>query len=285
MLVSTVGQSPQTVGYPQARWTLATIREQCDWLRVTSLGGMWQVLKRLQLGLKRGRHYVHSPDPEYAAKLAYVQTCLHFAQTDPDRYVAVYLDEVGYSRQPSLAADYAPVGRQHAPLARRSHHQDTVCRGLGALHPLTGQVCYVQFSTITTRRLVQFYTHLHTMFPHAETIFVIQDNWPVHNHPDVLAALLPQDYPFSPPVSASWKHLYASPLRTGSLPIQMVFLPTYSPWLNPIEKLWRWLKQHLLHLHPHADTFDLLKQRVLDFIRQFEQGSPALLRYVGLLPD
>jgi len=63
----------------------------------------------------------------------------------------MYLDEVGYSRQPSLAADDTPLGRQHVPLARRRHRKDTVCRGLGSPHPLTGQVCYVQFSKITTR--------------------------------------------------------------------------------------------------------------------------------------
>lgn len=36
-----------------------------------------------------------------------------------------------------------------------------------------------------------------------------------------------------------------------------------------------------------ADVIALatFKQLVLDFIRQFEQGSPTLLRYVGLLPD
>lgn len=196
----------------------------------------------------------------------------------------MYLDEVGYERQPSLAADYTAGGRTHAPLAQRSHRKNTVCRGLGTLNALNGQVTYLQYARITTLRLVQGYTHLAAVYPHAETIFVVQDNWPVHNHPDVLAALQPQRYPFSPPRSPAWTHLYAAPLPTGSLPIQMVFLPTYSPWLNPIEKLWRWLKQHLIHLHRYADSFDVLKQHVLDFMRQFEHGSASLLRYVGLLP-
>jgi hypothetical protein len=68
------------------------------------------------------------------------------------------------------------------------------------------------------------------------------------------------------------------------LPIQLVFLPTYAPWLNPIEKLWRWLRQQVLHLHRLSDAWDQLKQRVLDFMIQFAHGSSELLHYVGLLP-
>ncbi|HRE46612.1 MAG TPA: transposase [Aggregatilineales bacterium] len=73
-------------------------------------------------------------------------------------------------------------------------------------------------------------------------------------------------------------------MPTGHLPIQMLFLPTYAPSLNPIEKLWRWLRQTMLHLHRLADAWSELKQRVLDFMSQVQTGSPDLLRYVSLLP-
>ena len=69
------------------------------------------------------------------------------------------------------------------------------------------------------------------------------------------------------------------------MPIQLVFVPTYAPWTNPIEKLWRWLRQDILHLHRFSDRWNDLKQRVLDFMAQFEQDSTQLLHYVGLLPD
>ena len=54
---------------------------------------------------------------------------------------------------------------------------------------------------------------------------MIQDNWSIHTHADVLAAL------------ERWPR------------IEPVWLPTYAPWLNPIEKLWRWLRQDVLKLH------------------------------------
>ncbi len=94
---------------------------------------------------------------------------------------------------------------------------------------------------------------------------MVQDNWSVHRHDDVLAAV-------------------------AALPtIEPVWLPTYAPWLNPIEKLWRWLRQTVLRNHRLADDWDLLKQRVADaFARVASGGTPAttaVLRYVGLLGD
>ena len=63
--------------------------------------------------------------------------------------------------------------------------------------------------------------------------------------------------------------------------IEPVWLPTYSPWLNPIEKLWRWLKQDVLKLHRKADSWPELKDQVRSFLHQFQGGSKQLLHYVG----
>ena len=88
---------------------------------------------------------------------------------------------------------------------------------------------------------------------------MIQDNWNIHTHPDVLEALAA--YPR----------------------IKPVWLPTYAPWLNPIEKLWRWLRQDVLKMHRWVEDWPRVKQRVHDFLDQFAHGSSDLLRYVGLV--
>jgi transposase len=61
-----------------------------------------------------------------------------------------------------------------------------------------------------------------------------------------------------------------------------LFFPTYASWLNPIEKLWRWLKQDVLHVHNLAHNLDELRRLVAAFLDPFRLGSSALLRYVGL---
>ena len=114
----------------------------------------------------------------------------------------------------------------------------------------------------------------------------MQDNWPIHFHPDVLVALQAQQSPFAFPRPPSWS-LAPSPAgvkRWGALqlPIQLVVLPTYASWCNPIEKLWRWPNQDVLHLHRQANDLKALRALVADFLAQFAQGSSALLRYVGL---
>jgi len=60
--------------------------------------------------------------------------------------------------------------------------------------------------------------------------------------------------------------------------ITPVWLPTSAPWLNPIEKLWRWLRQEVLKMPRWVGDWPQVKQRVHAFLDQFAQGSPDLLR-------
>ena len=54
------------------------------------------------------------------------------------------------------------------------------------------------------------------------------------------------------------------------------------PTSNPIEKLWRWLRQAVLKLHRLTGEWSALRQRVRAFLDQFATESHALLHYVGL---
>ncbi len=77
--------APEAFGYAQSRWTLATVRDACSWLRLTSLGGLCQLLERLGIRHKRARAYLHSPDPDYAATVAYLQECWQGVLAEPER--------------------------------------------------------------------------------------------------------------------------------------------------------------------------------------------------------
>lgn len=54
---------------------------------------------------------------------------------------------------------------------------------------------------------------------------------------------------------------------------------------KPVEKLWRRLRQAVLRLHRWVSDWPGLRQRVRDFLDQFQLGSADLLHYVGLLGD
>jgi hypothetical protein len=170
-------------------------------------------------------------------------------------------------------------------LAQRSHAKNTEFRIMAALNALSGQVTYRQRSHTDSPCLVDFWYDLRHAYPHAETIYVTVDNWPVLFHPDVLAPLQAQHLSWPPYMLGNWPTAPSRQARQDNLPIQLLCLPTYASWLNPIEKLWRWLKQDVLHLHRLSQDWPGLKRAVADFLDQFATGSQPLLRYVGLLPD
>ena len=138
-----------------------------------------------------------------------------------------------------------------------SHGSNTVMRVIGVLDALTAQVQAWDFSKATADRIGRCWLRAATQYPLARNIYFVIDNWPVHFNPRVLDQL-------------------AKDPR-----IQLLPLPTYSPWLNNIEKLWRWVKQHVSHAHPWCDDFNVFKTYVRTELARCS-GLPELHRYCGL---
>jgi len=250
---------------------------------------MCRLLDRLAITRQRARSYIHSPDGDYAAKLACVQAVRMLHTLDPDAVRTLYLDEITIARQPTLAQAYAPAGRTTGqPLARRSTSSDTLTRVVATLDHSTGQVVFRRASAITLATLVQFYQDVCAAYGQEQRLYIVQDNWPVHYHPDVLVALEAQETRFAPRLPPNWPTTpsAAAQKRWGGLhlPIQLVPLPTYASWTNPIEKLWRKLRQDIMHLHRWATDLLRLRAEIDQFLAQFAHGSTDLLRYVGLCP-
>ena len=288
MLRDLVSRSPHCLGLDHSRWTLALLGAACDWLANYSVSGIWRVLQRLGLSRKQVQDHLHSPDPAYEAKCAAIAAHVAEAQTNA-QIVLCYLDELTVGRQPTHAPDYAVRGGPQ-PRCARSRKADTSSRLVATLDRGDGRVRWRQASTITVPTLVSFYRDLVAAYPETNRIYVVLDNWPVHFHPDLLAALEPQETPFPFPRPPSWPEAphQAAVAKWGDLhlPLQLVPLPTYASWLNPIEQLWRWLRQDLGHRHPWADDLPALRTAIARFLSHFTEGSAALLHYVGLpLPN
>ena len=163
----------------------------------------------------------------------------------------LYLDELTYYRRPSVAQGLRP--------ARQGWGSNTRRRVAAVLDARTGQVIARQTARRGRHELIALYRQIQTTYSQAERIFIVQENWPVHCHADIQLAL-------------------------QNTCLELLFLPTYAPWTNPIEKLWRWLYQEVLHLHSWADDWLGLQTVVSNGLSQFAPGSLDLLRYVGLYP-
>lgn len=241
-------------GPAPSRWTLRTIRASVDWLTEYTISGVWRVLQAWGLEVHTSCARLFSPDPDYKSKVRRLHRCLRDAARHPDTVVALFLDEFGYQRWPEVA----PTWGLAAAVAQRAGNNQQ-WRTIGALNAVTGQVNSLDGYIVGRQQVIQFYGLLDRAYPKTvELIYVIQDNWNIHTHPDVRTAL--DRYPRITPV----------------------WLPTYAPWLNPIETRWRWLRQDILKMHRWVEDWPRVKQRVRDFLGQFAHGSSALLRYVGL---
>lgn len=256
---SLLHSSPREHGIERTRWRLQDVGCALAWLKDHSEAGIYKVLKRLGFSRKQALYFIHSPDVEFRSKWQTVLQAYADAVNYPEQAVILFLDELTYYRRPSKAPAYHLLGKTQ-PKAIEAPRANTQTRLVAVLNGLTGQVNYMQRHMIGKEALVVFYAQVRQIYPNAQRVYIVQDNWPTHKSAEVIQAL--QQHGLKP-----------------------LFIPTYASWLNPIEKLWRWLKQDVLHLHHLAHDLDTLRQQVIQFLDRFKSGSDTLLRYVGLLSE
>ena len=90
-----------------------------------------------------------------------------------------------------------------------------------------------------------------------QRLYVAQDHWSIHRHPDVALAV------------------------AGSPRITPVWLPTEAPWLNRIEQLWWWLRQDQLYVHrlaPRLGAVAAARQWLLGSVCAWLAGLTPLCR-------
>ena len=257
-IVADLRQSPRDFDIDRTRWRREDLLSKgLKSVEVNNVSRWWHVFQRLDIRFREGWQHTVSPDPEATAKLRRIEQVQQKAMEQPARYVVVWLDELTVYRQPSTAPTWSD-GTQRPQNARCAADEEKKRRIVGALNILTGQVDTRYHVKIGKKQLALFYAQLRQTYPDADVIYALQDCWPVHENEDVLLAAEQQQ-------------------------VEPVFLPTYSSWRNPIEKLWRWLKQDVIHMHPWANQWDRLKQEARRFLKQFEQPNQRSLSYTGLL--
>ena len=253
-----LAQSPRQFGLSVVRWRLADIQAVIGWLKSKSKGGTQKILRRLGFSYKQATAFIRSPDPLFRLKVRRISQAFAHALWHPKQAAILFEDELSFYRNPEPAPAWGERGYKQ-PTVAKAPGTDTLTRIGAVMDGLTGQVRYLQADKFGILAMRQLYGDLRHDYGQ-ERIYVVQDNCPsVHKHPTVLQTA---------------KELGIVPL----------FLPTYASWLNPIEKLWRWLKADVLHNHPWAHDLGRLRQETATFLDQFHHPNEALLAYVGLLP-
>jgi hypothetical protein len=258
-VLKVLSQSPYRYGIERSRWHLASLLQVLD-IAVKSRAGLWNVLQRLDLRFRKGWDYWVRTDPLAEVKLEYLKAVLERGRLFPEQVCVLWLDEFTFYRLPRPAPAWSDGQTPRGPKTQLTPGNNTKARIGAVMNHFTGQVYTLLRSSFGADHLIHFYRDIRQLYPEVSEIYVIQDCWPVHLLPQVCQAAC-------------------------GLGISILPLPTYSSWRNPIEKLWRWLRQSVLHMHPWADDWPRLKLEVSRFLDRFSQPSPTLLHYVGLLSD
>jgi transposase len=252
-------KTPMDYGLSRSRWSLKSLLNLIPSLSraYKGLSSIWYLLRRMGMSYKRGRDFIRSPDVAKELKIRRIRAYLGSARQNPDQVAYLFLDEFSFYRQPKVATAWWPVGGALQPPARRSCTNDTRGRIVGAINAVDGELSFRIASAITVEVLCDFLGELRQKYNHGQKIYLVLDNWySVHNHPQTLQTM-------------------------EQLGITPLFLPTYCPESNPIEKLWQGLTRDILTLHRDSENFSALKEHVSDWLSQIP--AEDILQMVGLL--
>jgi transposase len=164
-----------------------------------------------------------------------------------------YADEFNISWMPTLRAMWSPKGQQimiPTPGQPKKHY------GLGAVNYHTGETVVIVRRRKRRKEVAELLQLLVDKHP-TGTIYVAWDNANTHEDDEVEAVV-----------------------RGAAGRLVLLYLPTYSPWLNPIEMLWRHFRREVTHCELYATVKDLLAASS-DFFDRCNQLPERALSIIG----
>jgi len=170
--------------------------------------------------------------------------------------VFYYADEFNISWLPTLRAMWSPKGQQvmiPTPGQPKRHY------GLGAINYHTGESVVIIRRRKRRKEVAELLQRLVDKHP-TGTIYVAWDNADTHEDDEVEAVV-----------------------RAAAGRLVLLYLPTYSPWLNPIEMLWRHFRREVTHCELYATVKELLAAS-RDFFDRYNQVPERVLSIIGSHP-
>ncbi|WP_317178666.1 IS630 family transposase, partial [Pectobacterium sp. HCp5_1] len=205
-----VQRSPKDFGWLRSRWSTELLTRIVNRLFDVALhrSTLHRYLKQAGMVWRRAAPTLKIRDPYYDEKrLAIEQALAQGSAANP----VFYQDEVDIDLNPKIGADWMPKGQQKriaTPGQNQKHYL------AGALHSGTGRVSYVSGNSKSSDLFIKLLESLRRTYRRAKTITLVVDNYIIHKSHKVECWL------------------------SENSKFRLLFLPTYSPWLNPIERLW-----------------------------------------------
>ena len=211
-----------------------------------SQSGMRDLLHRLGYEYKKPKLVPGNPDTE--AQEIFVQQYEEFMLNKPEDVEVLFLDAVHPEHNAMAAYGWLKRGERRE-IRTNSGRQRLNLHG--AINAETLEVSVIESETIDDDSTIQILSLLENKYAIAATIFVILDNARYHYSRKVQRFLI------------------------GSK-IKLVFLPSYSPNLNLIERLWKFFKKKVLYNTYYAGI-DEFRQACIKFFKNIEQYNNDLV--------
>ncbi len=227
-----VQRSPKDFGWLRSRWSTELLALVINRLFDVTLhrSTLHRYLRQADMVWRRAAPTLKIKDPHYEEKRLVIDQALAQEQT---AHPVFYQDEVDIDLNPKIGADWMPKGQQKriaTPGQNQKHYL------AGALHSGTGRVHYVSGSSKSSDLFISLLETLRRTYRRAKTITLVADKYIIHKSRKV----------------ERW--LEENPK------FRLLFLPMYSPWLNPIERLWLSLHETITRNHQCRYMWQLLKQ-------------------------
>jgi putative transposase len=171
--------------------------------------------------------------------------------------VFYYADEFNVSWLPTLRAMWSPKGQQ---VMIPTPGQPKVHYGLGAVNYHSGETVVIVRQRKRRQEVAELLQALMDKHP-TGTIYVAWDNASTHQDDEVEAVV-----------------------RAAAGRLVLLYLPTYSPWLNPIEMLWRHFRREVTHCEIF-ETVKLLIEASYNFFKHYNENPQKVLSIIGSYPS
>ena len=165
-------------------------------------------------------------------------------------------DEFNVSWLPTLRAMWGPRGQQ---VMVPTPGQPTKHSGLGAVNYHTGETVVLTRRRERRREVAELLEAVLARHP-TGTVYVAWDNADTHANDEVEAVV-----------------------RGAAGRLVLPYLPTYSPWLNPIEMLWRPFRREVTHGELFTSVQALL-DATRDFFDRYNRAPEKTLSVIGAHP-
>jgi transposase len=227
--------------------------------KLYSVNGVIELLNRLGFRYKQTTLVPakHNPELQKEFKTAYDE----FSQNLKEDEALFFLDAVHPQHNTSCTHAWIKVGQQKQIKSNSGRKRLNI---IGAYNPFTQDIVFDEHDTINSESVIGFFHKIEISHPNKSSIFVVADQAPYFKH------------------KAVKKYLETSR-------IELISLPTYSPNLNLIERLWKLMRKKIIN-SPYYEKFKDFKAAIFGFLKN---NSPAfkqeLQRFIGfklhLLPS